>query len=52
MVRYGWVNDQLTSNLREQRALLTFNTTAGMEEFILFIACIFKLSFYFISPLA
>lgn len=42
------VIDQLVSHLTEQRALLTFSTKPQVEEFVLFITCVFKLSFYVI----
>lgn len=42
------VIDQLASHLTEQRALLTFSTKPQMGEFVLFITCVFKLSFYVI----
>lgn len=48
VVRYSTTElttDELTSNLAEQCALLTFNTKSLMERLILFIVCVFKVSF-------
>lgn len=48
VVRYSMTElttDELTSNLAEQCTLLTFNTKSPMERLILFIVCVFKVSF-------